>query len=61
MEKVITETSKYSSYEKTGVERLGEIPNHWKVDRIKNQIRLLTGFPFKSDKYADSGIKLVRG
>lgn len=45
----------------SGVEWIGEIPEHWEISRLKNHIELLTGFPFKSEKYSESGIKLARG
>jgi type I restriction enzyme S subunit len=33
----------------------------WEVKEIGGEIDLLTGFPFSSDKYSASGIKLLRG
>ena len=30
------ETQKYSKYKDSGVEWLGDIPEHWELDRIKN-------------------------
>jgi type I restriction enzyme S subunit len=45
----------------SGVEWIGEIPEHWEVSRLKNHIELLTGFPFKSENYTSEGIKLARG
>ncbi len=45
----------------SGVEWIGEIPEGWEVTRLKNKIILLTGYPFKSEKYVDEGIKLARG
>jgi len=45
----------------SGVEWIGKIPEHWKVSRLKNHIEMLTGFPFKSEKYTNVGIKLARG
>ena len=52
---------RYDAYQDSGVEWLGEIPSHWEVGRLKNYIELITGYPFKSDKYTDYGIKLARG
>ncbi|RXJ51509.1 restriction endonuclease subunit S [Gelidibacter gilvus] len=51
----------YSRYKDSGVEWLGEIPEYWEVSRLKNHINMITGFPFKSEKYTDEGIKLARG
>lgn len=45
----------------SGVEWIGEIPTHWEVSRSKNHVNLLTGYPFKSEKFSNSGHKLVRG
>ena len=45
----------------SGVEWIGEIPVHWEVKRLKTEVNLLTGFPFESSKYKESGIKLARG
>jgi type I restriction enzyme S subunit len=52
---------KYDTYKNSGIEWLGEIPEHWEVNRLKDEVVLLTGFPFKSSKYSDNGVKLVRG
>lgn len=40
---------------------LGEIPEDWEVDTIGKVCDLLTGYPFPSNKYSDSGIRLLRG
>lgn len=45
----------------SGIEWLGEIPEHWEVSKIKHHIRFLSGFPFKSEDYSEEGIKLARG
>ncbi|MCI5163652.1 MAG: restriction endonuclease subunit S [Candidatus Electrothrix sp. AX5] len=52
---------KYSGYKDSGVDWIGEIPAGWEVKRLKSEIDLLTGYPFKSDSYTDEGIKLARG
>jgi restriction endonuclease S subunit len=56
-----TAMPKYEVYKDSGVDWLGEIPSGWSVQRIKHETELLTGFPFSSAKYSESGIKLVRG
>ncbi len=63
MEMVIDNTTikKYPAYKDSGVEWLGEIPSHWVVSRLKNHVEMITGFPFKSEKYTESGVKLARG
>ncbi len=56
-----THIEKYPAYKDSGVEWMSEIPEGWEVNRLKSKIFLLTGYPFKSDKYANIGIKLARG
>ena len=40
---------------------MGVIPEDWEVVTIGNRVDLLTGFPFPSSGYSDSGVLLVRG
>jgi len=40
---------------------LGEVPEDWSVIAIGDHIDLLTGYPFPSSQYSDSGIRLLRG
>lgn len=40
---------------------LGPIPEDWKVLSVGQVCDLLTGFPFSSNKYSDSGVRLLRG
>ena len=40
---------------------LGEIPEDWAVAKVGEKCNLLTGFPFPSSKYSESGVKLLRG
>ena len=53
----------YSSYKDSGVEWLGDVPEHWEVLRFGRLITLTVGFPFKSDGFtqADDDIRLLRG
>jgi len=37
------------------------MPSEWQASRLGNHIDLLTGFPFKSEAFATSGVKLARG
>lgn len=57
----MVKTDRYEAYNDSGVAWIGEIPDSWCVDRLKGFIELLTGYPFKSDQYSKSGIKLARG
>ncbi len=52
---------KYPAYKISGVEWLGVIPEGWEMNRLKSRIAMLTGFPFKSEKYTKTGVKLARG
>jgi type I restriction enzyme S subunit len=54
---MVTQTLQ-SGYKQTEV---GVVPEDWEVKPIGSEIDLLTGFPFSSDKYASTGIKLLRG
>lgn len=40
---------------------LGEIPEDWEVTNTSEVCDLLTGFPFPSNNYTDSGVRLLRG
>ncbi len=40
---------------------LGQIPEDWELLSVRETCDLLTGFPFPSSKYQESGIKLLRG
>ncbi|MEW6168113.1 MAG: restriction endonuclease subunit S [Pseudomonadota bacterium] len=47
----------------SGVEWLGDVPEHWEVARLGRLIELVTGFPFKSDGFTQDAkdIRLLRG
>jgi type I restriction enzyme S subunit len=53
----------YPAYKNSGVEWLGEVPEHWEVARLGRLIELMTGFAFKSDGFTQGAedIKLLRG
>jgi len=51
---------KYSSYRDSGVEWLGEIPEHWKTPKLKLFIMTTKGFAFKSDNFRETGIPVVK-
>lgn len=40
---------------------LGMIPDDWDVKSLENEVDLLTGFPFPSNEYSETGIRLLRG
>jgi type I restriction enzyme S subunit len=45
----------------TGQTRLPGFQGEWEVKAIGDSIDLVTGFPFPSEQYCDSGIRLLRG
>ncbi|PSN15954.1 hypothetical protein C7293_04910 [filamentous cyanobacterium CCT1] len=47
----------------SGIEWLGDIPEHWEVVKLGRLINLKTGFPFKSDGFSEdeNDIRLLRG
>ncbi len=47
----------------SGIPWLGDIPQHWEVQRLGRAIRLLTGFPFASSGFVqdETGVRLARG
>jgi type I restriction enzyme S subunit len=44
----------------SGVEWLGNVPEHWKVKKLKFVARTITGYAFSSDDYLDEGIPVIR-
>jgi len=51
---------KYYKYKDSGVEWIGEIPEHWKESQFKNFIKLRHGFQFRENDFTDFGIKIVK-
>jgi len=52
----------YPVYKDSGVEWLGEVPEHWTHTPIGYECEIFTGFAFSSEKFSlDQGIPLVRG
>ena len=53
----------YPAYKPSGVQWLGEVPEHWEVIRFGKLITLTTGFPFKSEGFTQSeeDVRLLRG
>lgn len=44
----------------SGIEWLGELPEHWEIKKIKYISTCFKGFAFKSDDFAESGIPIVK-
>ena len=53
----------YPAYKDTGVEWLEKVPEHWEVSRLGRLLKLVVGFPFKSEGFtqSDDDIRLLRG
>lgn len=47
----------------SGVEWLGDVPEHWEVTQLKRQIEVLSGFAFPSDSFTkdEADTRLLRG
>ena len=39
----------------SGVELIGQVPEHWEVKRLKFNSKFINGFAFKSDSFSDDG------
>jgi len=51
----------YPAYKDSGVEWLGDVPEHWDIKRIKETANLINGYPFDSTLFdASQGFPLVR-
>ncbi|MFW1762269.1 restriction endonuclease subunit S [Acinetobacter calcoaceticus] len=57
----MTKYQKYTEYNDSDVEWLGQIPKHWTICRIKEKAQIINGYPFDSNKFDLSiGTPLVR-
>lgn len=44
----------------SGVEWIGEIPEHWEVKRLKHFVTIKGGFAFDSSHFKDEGIQIIK-
>lgn len=44
----------------SGVEWLGDIPEHWTVKRLKYEGQFINGYSFKSKDFTDSGVRILK-
>lgn len=53
---------RYDSYKDSGVQWIGEIPSHWSLLRGKFSTKVISGFPFDSNKftYEEDNMPLIR-
>jgi len=50
----------YPKYKDSGVEWLGEIPEHWTTPKLKLFISTTKGFAFKSNDFIEEGVPVVK-
>jgi type I restriction enzyme, S subunit len=50
----------YEKYKKSGVEWLGEIPEHWEVTRLKYVGKFTNGFSFSSNNFTEFGVRVLK-
>jgi len=51
----------YPSYKDSGIEWLGEVPEHWEVKPVKNIAKIVNGYPFDSKLFnPTNGFSLIR-
>lgn len=52
---------KYQSYKSSGIEWIGDIPFDWNLSKYKYKLKILSGFPFKSELFdSENGFPLLR-
>jgi type I restriction enzyme, S subunit len=51
---------KYEVYKDSGVEWLGEVPEHWKTARLSHLIKTRKGFAFHSSDFSEAGVSVVK-
>lgn len=51
---------KYDNHKDSGIEWLGEIPEHWGISKAKFEVNIINGFAFKSEDFQDEGIPVIR-
>ncbi|MBX9762371.1 MAG: restriction endonuclease subunit S [Pseudomonadaceae bacterium] len=50
----------YPTYKKSGVEWLGEVPDHWSVTRLGRVTGVESGYPFPAEQFVEDGIPVAR-
>jgi type I restriction enzyme S subunit len=51
---------RYPKYKDSGVEWLGEVPEHWQVIPLKRLAEFINGDAFKPTEWAESGTPIIR-
>ncbi|TXD96522.1 restriction endonuclease subunit S [Psychrobacter frigidicola] len=60
MTELVTKYQEYAEYKDSGVEWLGEIPNHWEITALKRYCNVKGGYAFASDAFTDVGKPIIR-
>lgn len=55
----MTKYKKYEKYKDSGIEWIGEIPEHWTIAKIKNKCFYQEGPGLRNWQFTDSGIKVI--
>lgn len=50
----------YPAYKPSGVEWLGDVPEHWEVKKLKHLTRFRNGLAFKPADWASKGVPIIR-
>lgn len=51
---------RYEKYKDSGIEWIGEIPEHWEIGKFTHNVYLRHGFQFRDFDFTTSGIKIVK-
>ena len=57
---MIADLKPYPAMKDSGVEWLGEVPEHWEVRRLKQLTRFVNGLAFKPSDWAAEGVPIIR-
>ena len=44
----------------SGIDWIGEIPEHWEVKKLKHAGKIINGYAFPSDSFTDSGVRVMK-
>jgi len=50
----------YPKYKDSGIDWIGEIPEEWKISKIKFLAEYINGYAFKPTDWSDWGLKIIR-
>ncbi|WP_322969921.1 restriction endonuclease subunit S [Faecalibacter sp. LW9] len=50
----------YEQYKDSGIDWIGQIPEHWEIMNFRHTIKLRHGYQFRDNDFTESGIKIVK-